>query len=204
MQVAKFGDGYIAATREVTEIVAAEREAQLASTLIAAERSAMELLQAAALPSSLPTVRDVTLSAVYEPADPIQPVGGDWYDAFLLDDDRIALVIADVSGHGREAAAFMLQVPNIFRAVAIQHALPADVLHHANEVTTRLNEADDHSSLAATGSFICRVGASNGRKLGTCLRLSSGPMVSLNTWLRAPACHSPSSKVRRTHRPRSC
>ncbi len=145
MQIAKFGDGYIAATREVTAIVAAEREAQLASSLVDAERSAMELLQAAALSVSLPTAPDVTLSAVYEPADPIQPVGGDWYDAFLLDNDRIALVIADVSGHGREAAAFMLQVRNIFRAVAIQHALPADVLHHANEVTTRLNETDGPS-----------------------------------------------------------
>jgi hypothetical protein len=153
MQVAKFGDGYIAATREVTDIVVAEREAQLASSLVDAERSAMELLQAAALPSSLPTVRDVTLSAVYEPADPIQPVGGDWYDAFLLDGDRIALVIADVSGHGREAAAFMLQVRNIFRAVAIQHALPADVLHHANEVTTRLNDADGPFVTCCYGVF---------------------------------------------------
>jgi Stage II sporulation protein E (SpoIIE)/Domain of unknown function (DUF4118) len=142
MQIAKFGDGYIAATRDVTDVVAAEREAQLAASLVDAERSAVELLQAAALPSSLPAVPGVMLSAVYEPADPTQPVGGDWYDAFLLDNDRIALVIADVSGHGREAAAFMLQVRNIFRAVAIEHALPADVLHHANEVTTRLNETD--------------------------------------------------------------
>jgi serine phosphatase RsbU (regulator of sigma subunit) len=153
MQVAKFGDGYIAATRNVTDIVAAEREAQLAANLIDAERSAVELLQAAALPSALPTISGVTLSAVYEPADPTQPVGGDWYDAFLLDDDRIALVIADVSGHGREAAAFMLQVRNIFRAVAIEHALPADVLHHANEVTTRLNEADGPFVTCCYGVF---------------------------------------------------
>jgi hypothetical protein len=142
MQIAKFGDGYIAATRDVTDIVAAEREAQLAASLIDAERSAMELLQAAALPSSLPDVPGVTLSAVYGPADPIQPVGGDWYDAFLLDEDRIALVIADVSGHGREAAAFMLQVRSIFRAVAMEHVQPAEVLHRANDITTRLSETD--------------------------------------------------------------
>ncbi len=140
MQIAKLGDGYISATRNVTEIVNAEKQAALAANLVEVERSSMALLQAAALPSSLPSVPGVSLAAVYSPADPTQPVGGDWYDAFRIDDDRLALVIADVAGHGREAATVMLQVRNIFRAIAVEHRMPADVLHYANEVTTRLND----------------------------------------------------------------
>jgi serine phosphatase RsbU (regulator of sigma subunit) len=136
------GDGYISASRDVTEIVVAE-EATRASTLqAAAERTAIGLLQAAALPTTLPELRGVRIAAVYEPADPTQPVGGDWYDVFALTDDRVALVIADVAGHGHRAAVFMVQVRNVFRAIAAEHDEPDAVLIRANDVTVRLNEPD--------------------------------------------------------------
>jgi serine phosphatase RsbU (regulator of sigma subunit) len=108
----------------------------------AAEITAIALLQAAALPATLPQLPAVRIAAVYEPMDPSQPVGGDWYDVFALDADRIALVIADVAGHGHSAAVFMLQVRNVFRAIAAEHTAPDDVLTRANNVTTRLNETD--------------------------------------------------------------
>ncbi len=69
-------------------------------------------------------------------------MGGDWYDVFALDDTHVALVIADVAGHGHSAAIFMVQVRNVFRAIAAEHTEPADVLMRANDVTTRLNEPD--------------------------------------------------------------
>ena len=61
---------------------------------------------------------------------------------FALDDDRVALVIADVAGHGHGAAVFMVQVRNVFRAIAAEHTEPDDVLTRANNVTVRLNEPD--------------------------------------------------------------
>lgn len=142
LQVAKLGDGYIAAARNITELIAAE-EAALALTLQeGAERTAIQLLQEAALPNALPEWSGVRIAAVYEPADLLQPIGGDWYDVFAIDDERIALVIADVAGHGRRAAAFMVQVRNIFRALAIEHDAPGEVLIRSNNVTSRLNEID--------------------------------------------------------------
>jgi serine phosphatase RsbU (regulator of sigma subunit) len=107
---------------------------------IETERTAIQLLQSAALPNSLPSSPSVRIAAVYEPSDPRQPVGGDWYDAFTLDDNRLALVIADVAGHGRTAAVFMVQVRNVFRALAVEHAEPGEVMIRANNVTTKLNE----------------------------------------------------------------
>src|SRR4029077_17041675 len=104
--------------------------------------TAFGFLQAAALPTTLPELQGVRIAAVYEPADPSQPVGGDWYDVFALDDDRVALVIADVAGHGHRAAVFMVQVRNVFRAIAAEHTEPDDVLTRANNVTARLNEPD--------------------------------------------------------------
>jgi PAS domain S-box-containing protein len=142
IQVGKFGDGYISASRDVTDIVLAEEATRATMLQAAAERTAIGLLQAAALPTNLPDLPGLRIAAVYEPADPSQPVGGDWYDVFALDADRVALVIADVAGHGHGAAVFMVQVRNVFRAIAAEHTAPDDVLTRANNVTSRLNEPD--------------------------------------------------------------
>ena len=142
LQVAKLGDGYISASRDVTEVVLAEEASRAAALQAAAELTAIGLLQAAALPTRLPELPGVRIAAVYEPADPRQPVGGDWYDVFALDDNQMALVIADVAGHGHSAAVFMVQVRNVFRAIAAEHTEPGDVLIRANNVTARLNEPD--------------------------------------------------------------
>jgi PAS domain S-box-containing protein len=144
LSVVKFGDGYIAASRDVSELVADERareEARVAAELESQRsRLAVELLQRAALPTSLPEAAGLELAARYEPALAGQPVGGDWYDAFELDDGRLALVIADVSGHGPDAAAHMVQVRNVVRALAIEHGEPGRVLAQANRVVGRIAE----------------------------------------------------------------
>jgi serine phosphatase RsbU (regulator of sigma subunit) len=142
VQVAKFGDGYISASRDITEVVLAEEAARAVALEAAAEHTAISLLQAAALPTTLPQLPGVRIAAVYEPMDPSQPVGGDWYDVFALDDNLVALVIADVAGHGHSAAMFMVQVRNVFRAIAAEHTEPDEVLTRANNVTVRLNEPD--------------------------------------------------------------
>ncbi|MCW2695429.1 MAG: Sensor phosphatase [Modestobacter sp.] len=65
----------------------------------------------------------------YVPATSLAQVGGDWYDAFLLQDGRTALVIGDVTGHDRHAAAAMAQVRNVLRGIAhCRRERPAAVL----------------------------------------------------------------------------
>jgi serine phosphatase RsbU (regulator of sigma subunit) len=142
LQIAKLGDGYIAASRDVSDVVAAEAQVIAATLRAETERTAIELLQAAALPNVLPIRPGMSIAAVYEPADSRQPVGGDWYDAFALDEHRVALVIGDVAGHGRQAAIFMVQLRNLFRALAGEHAEPGAVLIRANDVASGLNEVD--------------------------------------------------------------
>ena len=140
IQVVRFGDGYMAASRDVSEVVRLE-EAELEARRVAdRERLAVQILQQAALPTRLPELDGVELRAVYEPAVDAQPVGGDWYDAFPLGDGQLALVIADVAGHGPEAATFMVQVRNIFRAVAVEGSGPEEVLRRVNDVTVGLHE----------------------------------------------------------------
>jgi PAS domain S-box-containing protein len=140
VQVMQVDDGYLAASRDVTEVVEADRLAREAQEALEREHLAVDLLQRAALPTSLPMLDGVDVGAHYRPAAGIQPVGGDWYDAFLLENGMLALVVADVAGHGQEAAAYMLQVRNIFRAVATEHVRPERVLGQVDRVLQRLND----------------------------------------------------------------
>jgi serine phosphatase RsbU (regulator of sigma subunit) len=138
IQVVKLDDGYLSSSRDVTDVVEAERIAQEAREAAERERLAVELLQLAALPGALPSVPGLQLGAHYRPARDRQPVGGDWYDAFPLDDATVALVVADVAGHGQAAAGHMLQVRNIFRAMAIEHRDPTKVLTEVDRVLERV------------------------------------------------------------------
>jgi serine phosphatase RsbU (regulator of sigma subunit) len=55
-------------------------------------------------------------------------VGGDWYDAMLLDDGRLAIVMGDVAGHGIGAAALKWRLGHATRALALEGLSPAVVL----------------------------------------------------------------------------
>jgi anti-sigma regulatory factor (Ser/Thr protein kinase) len=65
----------------------------------------------------LPNVRGLKFQAVYRPALRENELGGDWYDAFVLRDGRIALCIGDVAGHGIDAAIAMVRLRETLRAV---------------------------------------------------------------------------------------
>ncbi len=88
------------------------------------ERNARELatakaIQASALPSAFPPFPDIPFFDLYASMAPAREVGGDFYDFFLVDDDRLGIVIADVSDKGVPAALFMMtaktQIKNYMR-----------------------------------------------------------------------------------------
>lgn len=63
---------------------------------------------------------------------PAKQVGGDFYDFFWLDGDRIAVLVADVSGKGVPAALFMAKAKTVIKGHALAHADPATVIAAAN------------------------------------------------------------------------
>jgi len=98
------------------------------ATLFEREHTTAETLQRSLLPDRLPDVPGIVLEARYLPVTRNMEIGGDWYDAFLLADSRLAVAVGDVMGKGVTAAAGMGRVRNALRALALTDPRPAAVL----------------------------------------------------------------------------
>ena len=86
-------------------------------------------IQEAILPKDWPVSDLFDLAASMTPA---KAVGGDFYDFFFLDEDHLALVIADVSDKGIPAALFMMMCKNIIKNYARENLSPSEVLDRTN------------------------------------------------------------------------
>ena len=102
------------------------------SRLYEREHRVASALQRAMLPAYLPSTERVELSYAYRPAERESRVGGDWYDAFLISEDRMALSIGDVGGHGLEAAIAMNEARHALRLSAVEGLTPAQTLARTN------------------------------------------------------------------------
>jgi sigma-B regulation protein RsbU (phosphoserine phosphatase) len=120
----------------------AVRRAEQARADLEVEHQALQMFQRAMLPSELPRLAAVDLSAVYLPMAERVDIGGDWYDAFVLPDGRLALAVGDVTGHDLRAATVMGQVRNAVRAYATEDPRPGRVLARANTLLARLPDLD--------------------------------------------------------------
>ena len=98
------------------------------------EHDTAEILQHALLPTVLPADPRVLFGAAYVPGSAQAYVGGDWYDVFALDDDRFAVSIGDVCGHGMYAAVTMNVVRLALRTAAIGEGDPLRVIERADAV----------------------------------------------------------------------
>lgn len=92
------------------------------------DHEAAHQLQRALLPAPHVELPGLHAASVYLPADRAHEVGGDWYDAFLLPDRRIALVVGDVVGHDLAAAVAMGRLQAALRLLAAESTGPADLL----------------------------------------------------------------------------
>lgn len=117
--------GYIAAAEKRIE-----RELILAKTI-----------QESALPKvfNFPGEKKFDLFAYMKTA---KEVGGDFYDFFLVDRDKLCLVIADVSGKGIPAALFMMRSKTAIRSLAESGASPEEIIYRANNTLCEGNDAE--------------------------------------------------------------
>lgn len=98
------------------------------------EHDIADILQRSFLATPIPTDRRLLVDSVYLPSKTMAQVGGDWYDCFALDNDRFAVSIGDVAGHGIHAAVTMNLVRLTFRAAALGGIDPVSVLERGDRV----------------------------------------------------------------------
>ena len=89
-------------------------------------------IQATMLPHTFPAFPDRNEFDIYASMDPAKEVGGDFYDYFLIDDDHLGLVMADVSGKGVPAALYMMACKIMISDNAMTGKSPAQMLNDAN------------------------------------------------------------------------
>jgi sigma-B regulation protein RsbU (phosphoserine phosphatase) len=88
-------------------------------------------IQQALLPKNTPQLAGFDIAGVWQPA---RAVGGDYYDAFTLENGNLALLIADVSGKGMPAALLMSNLQAAVKAFASEAAGPSDLCRRVNKV----------------------------------------------------------------------
>ncbi|CUS06012.1 putative Phosphoserine phosphatase [Candidatus Promineifilum breve] len=115
-----------AAQVEIAQKERLERELELARQV-----------QLSMIPRTFPDVGGVTFAAAYAPA---RQVGGDFYDVIRLDDERVALVIADVADKGMPAALYMALARSLILAEARRAAAPAEVLGNVNRLLLEVGQ----------------------------------------------------------------
>jgi PAS domain S-box-containing protein len=112
------------------------------------EHTTAETLQRSLLPDRLPSVPGLFLTASYRPVARNMEIGGDWYDAFRLADQRLAVALGDVMGKGLTAAAGMGRVRNALRALALTDGRPAAVLGGLDRLFSATEEEEQVTTVA--------------------------------------------------------
>jgi PAS domain S-box-containing protein len=112
------------------------------------EHTTAETLQRSLLPDRLPSVPGLILEAKYRPVAKNMEIGGDWYDAFRLADQKLGVAVGDVMGKGLTAAAGMGRVRNALRALALTDSRPAAVLGGLDRLFSATEEEEQVTTVA--------------------------------------------------------
>ena len=119
-------------------VLFADREKKISTT--ETELGVAKRIQADMLPNEFPFLPERGEFDLYASMNPAKEVGGDFYDFFFVDEDHLALVIADVSGKGIPAAMFMMMAKNMLQTQAMTGRSPQEVLNTVNQLICKNNQ----------------------------------------------------------------
>ena len=120
-------------TRELVEMTAEQER-------ISTELELASSIQMDMLPCIFPPFPDRSEFDIFASMVPAKEVGGDFYDFFLIDQDHLGLVIADVSGKGIPAALFMMMVKIMIQNCVLAGLGPKQALEQVNQLVVDNNK----------------------------------------------------------------
>lgn len=154
--------------KRTLEQLALWREAMMSRDQLVALQQELDVarsIQMSILPTSFPDKDDFEIFGNMQPA---RNVGGDFYDVAMIDDDTMAIAIADVSDKGVPAALFMMACRTLLKAaIPASSASPSSVLYEINNVLVIDNESSMFVTFfygiykMKTGEFIYANGGHN-------------------------------------------
>lgn len=99
-------------------------------------------IQREMLPTIFPAYPDRNEFDIYATMEPAKEVGGDFYDLFLIDEDHLAFIAADVSGKGVPAALFMVIAKTLIKDHTLLGESPSEIFTKVNDQLYESNGAD--------------------------------------------------------------
>jgi sigma-B regulation protein RsbU (phosphoserine phosphatase) len=123
LENARLFERTVQAARDRERLAALHKELEVASQI-----------QRAIVPSQFPPFPERTEFAIHASMAPAKAVGGDFFDFFLIDADRLGFVIGDVSGKGVPSALFMAVCRTLIKATAHAGGAPETCLGQVNRV----------------------------------------------------------------------
>ncbi|MGX8773944.1 MAG: SpoIIE family protein phosphatase [Bacillota bacterium] len=125
-----------------TKVLEEKHRAETEKARVDNELQTAARIQMAALPHEYPPFPDRTEFDIYASAKPALTVGGDFYDYYLIDDDHLAMVMADVSGKGIPASLYMMTTMVVMQAIAKTGVSVEEVLGRVNNLLCEKNQLE--------------------------------------------------------------
>lgn len=100
-----------------------------------------QMIQASAMPSVFPAYPGREEFDIYAKMIPAKEVGGDFYDFYFAGDEKLAILVADVSGKGVPSAMFMMRAKTLLKSLIESGLSPAEVFEKANNSLAEGNDA---------------------------------------------------------------
>ena len=147
--------------RDRAETILRSQRQQLHYEALQKELDNARQLQASMLPPVSPICQAYPGLDLHALMDPAREVGGDFYDAVVLDGTRVLLAVGDVSGKGMAAALFMVRSMTVLRLAALRGDPTDDLLGRVNTLLCENNPSDLFTTAfvavvdAATGAATC-------------------------------------------------
>ena len=139
-EIQELAEDFSSMTVELEQHIADVRSITAEKERIGAELDMAKQIQEGQLPSTFPAFPECEQFEIYATMTPAKEVGGDFYDFFFVDDDHLAMVIADVSGKGVPAALFMMMSKILINNYAMMGLSPAEVLERTNNTICKNNK----------------------------------------------------------------
>jgi phosphoserine phosphatase RsbU/P len=141
-EIGKLAESFINMKRTLQRYLDDLKETTASKERIESELKIAHDIQMSMVPKTFPPFPDRKEFDIYATLIPAREVGGDFYDFFFIDDQRLCFAIGDVSGKGVPASLFMALTKTMFRATGGRQNVTAEtILSRLNAEICRDNDS---------------------------------------------------------------